>query len=159
MVFSFILNDGKVLADLQSVVIARSLSKSTTLSSFLMVSNKFSIWELLSTTSIKNYLIPGYYLDYLSFSKCSLKLKCWFTRFFNKKKFIRKWGSKSQNFKKMLRKSQGSSSTVHLFYVPEIGISSFFCKLLYKDRDFSLIVYVVCENQTISHWEHITGAV
>ena len=48
------------------------------------------------------------------------------TRFFIRKKFIRKWGSQSQNFKKMLRKSQGSSSTVHLFYLPEIDISSFF---------------------------------
>ena len=34
-----------------------------------------------------------------------------------------------------------------------------FCKLSYKDWGFSLIVYVVYENQTILHWDHITGAV
>ena len=47
---------------------------------------------------------------------------------------------KSQIIKEMLRKSQGLSSTVHLFCVAEMDVSSFFCKHSYKDRDFSLTI-------------------
>ena len=36
----------------------------------------------------------------------------------------------------MLRKSHGSSSTVHLFYVPEIDISSFLQALIQRSRLF-----------------------
>ena len=68
--------------------------------------------------------------------------------FFIRKKFIRKWGSKSQNFKKMLRKSQGSSSTVHLFYVPEIDISSFFASTHTKIETFLWQSWI----KNIKHW-------
>ena len=53
------------------------------------------------------------------------------------KKFIRNETLMSQNFKKVLRKSQGSSSTVHLFYVPEIDISSFFANSRTKIKAFA----------------------
>ena len=58
------------------------------------------------------------------------------TRFFYKKKVYKKMRLKSQNFMKMLRKSQGSSSTVHLLYVPEIDISSFFASSRTKIETF-----------------------
>ena len=48
---------------------------------------------------------------------------------FVRKRFVRKWGSKS---KEMLRKSWDSNSKIHLFYVPEIDISSFFASSFTK---------------------------
>ena len=55
---------------------------------------------------------------------------------------------KSQNFKKMLRKSQGSISTVHLFYVPEIDISSFFASSHTNIEAFPQHSWI----KNIKHW-------
>ena len=42
------------------------------------------------------------------------------TRFFIRKKFIRKWGSNLLNLKKISRKSRGSISIIECFYWPKI---------------------------------------
>ena len=78
------------------------------------------------------------------------------TRFFIRKKVIRKWGSNRQNLKKIVRKSRGSNNNIKCFHRPKIGNFDRYCIQNVKDG-IQIQVYNSI-NESINHSSQFISA-
>ena len=95
------------------------MSSQNTITKIIHIQWRYCEIFLVSMSSVCRYLKEYWNLREIS----SLQSFLLNTRFFIRKKFIRKWGSNCQNLKKIVRKSRVSIFNIKCFYWPKIDSS------------------------------------